>query len=172
MTTEIQTHSGFNQHDRVEGKDEWLTPPEIIKALGEFDLDPCSPTPETRPWATAKHHYCIRDNGLEKEWFGRVFLNPPYGREMSAWLAKAADYKNVTALIFARTETQQFFDHIWGKAKAVVFLKGRLSFYHVTGKKGGSAGAPSMLIAWDSSNALELQTAVLTKRIKGHYINL
>ena len=32
------------------GKDEWLTPPEIIKSLGEFDLDPCSPI--NRPWAT------------------------------------------------------------------------------------------------------------------------
>jgi hypothetical protein len=39
------------------GKDEWLTPPEIIKSLGEFDLDPCSPI--NRPWDTAKNHYTI-----------------------------------------------------------------------------------------------------------------
>jgi hypothetical protein len=35
--------------------DDWLTPPDIIAALGPFDLDPCSP--ETRPWDTAAKHY-------------------------------------------------------------------------------------------------------------------
>ena len=44
------------------GTDEWLTPPEIIKALGPFDLDPCSPI--TRPWDTALKHYSILDMGL------------------------------------------------------------------------------------------------------------
>jgi hypothetical protein len=29
--------------------DEWLTPPEIIAALGQFDLDPCSPINRVRP---------------------------------------------------------------------------------------------------------------------------
>jgi hypothetical protein len=61
----------------VTGKDEWLTPPGLIRGLGEFDLDPCSPI--KRPWNTAKHHYSIDDNGLQKKWFGRVWLNPPYG---------------------------------------------------------------------------------------------
>ena len=60
------------------GKDEWLTPPEIIKALGDFDLDPCSPI--NRPWNTAKNHFNINDNGLMQNWFGRVWCNPPYGK--------------------------------------------------------------------------------------------
>ena len=33
-------------HSHSMGKDEWLTPPEIIYSLGEFDLDPCSPHPD------------------------------------------------------------------------------------------------------------------------------
>jgi len=32
-----------NFNTNTENKDEWLTPPYIIKALGEFDLDPCAP---------------------------------------------------------------------------------------------------------------------------------
>ena len=60
------------------GKDEWLTPPEIVKSLGEFDLDPCSPI--ERPWDTAKNHFTINDNGLIQNWFGRVWCNPPYGK--------------------------------------------------------------------------------------------
>ena len=44
--------------------DEWLTPPEIIKSLGEFDVDPCSPI--NRPWDTAKIHYNKNDDGFYK----------------------------------------------------------------------------------------------------------
>lgn len=52
--------------------DEWLTPPEILSALGTFDLDPCSPV--NRPWPTAAQHYTERDNGLALPWHGRVLL--------------------------------------------------------------------------------------------------
>ena len=45
------------------GKDEWLTPPYVIEALGSFDLDPCSPI--KRPWPTAKEHYTILDKLIE-----------------------------------------------------------------------------------------------------------
>ena len=45
--------------------DEWYTPKEIIDALGKFDLDPCAPI--IRPWETAKNHFTIEDNGLNKE---------------------------------------------------------------------------------------------------------
>lgn len=169
---EAEAKSGFNDHDSIEAKEEWLTPPEIIKALGDFDLDPCAPTDETRPWPTAAKHYSIFDNGLIKPWHGRVWLNPPYGGETGKWMARAAEHKNVTALIFARTETQQFFESIWPKATAVCFIKGRLSFYHVTGKKGGSAGAPSMLVTWDDDNASELWDAICCRRINGAFVDL
>jgi hypothetical protein len=159
-------------HDRdlENGKEEWLTPPEIIKALGDFDLDPCAPV--NRPWEMAKAHMTIHDNGLIKPWHGRVWLNPPYGGETGKWMARAATHGNVTALIFARTETIQFFESIWPKAKAVCFIKGRLSFYHVSGKKGGTAGAPSMLVTWDDDNANQLWDAVCHGRIKGAYVDL
>lgn len=47
----------------TEGKNEWLTPPDIIKALGPFDLDPCTPAAQFRPWPTAVNHYSFEDNG-------------------------------------------------------------------------------------------------------------
>jgi hypothetical protein len=75
------------------GKDEWLTPPEIIKSLGEFDLDPCSPL--IRPWDTARKHYTVIDNGLLMPWEGRVWLNPPYGNKIGEWLQKAALHKKL-----------------------------------------------------------------------------
>jgi len=47
---------------KINKTNEWLSPPEIVKVLGPFDLDPCSPV--YRPWPTAREHYTIIDNGL------------------------------------------------------------------------------------------------------------
>lgn len=149
------------------GTDEWLTPPEIIKALGEFDLDPCSPI--NRPWPTANKHYTIEDNGLLMPWDGRVWCNPPYDTKVSsAFLNKCALHDNAIVLIFARTETNNFFEHIWNKADSVLFIKGRLKFYTVDGKQGGTAGAPSVLVAYGKNNSEALKNS----GIKGKLIQL
>lgn len=144
-------------------KDEWLTPPNVIEALGAFDLDPCAPV--TRPWETAAQHYTALDDGLSKPWIGRVWCNPPYGLEAAKWLARCAAHGNAMALIFARTETRMFFDHVWPKAQAVLFLEGRLYFHHVCGKRAAAnAGAPSVLVAYGSANAECLKSCTLAGR--------
>lgn len=135
-------------------KDEWLTPPDLLKALGEFDLDPCAPI--VRPWPMAKQHFTVEDNGLTKPWPAnvRVFLNPPYGNETGEWLRRLAEHGHGTALIFARTETEMFFSEVWRKATAILFLEGRLYFYHRDGTRAGAnAGAPSCLVAYGQSDA-------------------
>lgn len=147
--------------------DEWLTPPEIIKSLGEFDLDPCSPI--NRPWNTAKKHFNINNDGLSQNWEGRVFCNPPYGLEASKWLSKLAEHDNGIALIFARTETKMFFDYVWNNADALLFIEGRLYFHHVDGSRAkANAGAPSVLIAYGIENAKILKNS----SIKGKFIQL
>ena len=149
------------------GKDEWLTPPEIIKAISKFDLDPCAPI--KRPWPTAKNHFTIDDNGLLMPWDGKVWCNPPYGREAALWLDKCALHGNAIALVFARTETNMFFNSVWSKATALLFIKGRLKFYNVDGSNYNSnAGAPSVLIAYGQENAELLRNS----GIKGKYIDL
>jgi len=148
------------------GKDEWLTPPEIIKALGAFNLDPCAPIKP--PWATAIRHYSVLDNGLMLPWEGRVWCNPPYGTETGIWLNRCAEHGNTIALTFARTETKMFFETVWDRADAVFFFKGRIKFYHVTGKQGDAAGAPSVLIAYGKENADSLERA----KLSGKYIRL
>lgn len=154
------------KHGNKAGKDEWLTPPHIINALGGFDLDPCSPV--NRPWATAKKHYTINDNGLMLPWDGKVWCNPPYGDQAVRWLEKCALHGNAIALTFARTETKMFFSTVWNHADAVLFIQGRLKFYHVTGEEGDAAGAPSVLIAYGKENAEILKSC----KIKGKFINL
>ena len=149
---------GHQSH--VMGKDEWLTPPEIIAALGPFDLDPSSPI--KRPWATAEHHYTVIDNGLMQPWHGRVWCNPPYGAEAAKWLERLAAHGRGTALIFARTETKMFVDHVWKKATALLFIYGRLHFHHVDGTRAAAnGGAPSVLIAYGEDDASRLKSCGL-----------
>lgn len=155
---EKQTETLFGS-EAIAGKDEWLTPPEIITALGPFDLDPCAPI--KRPWDMAGQHFTVLDNGLNKPWSGRVWCNPPYGTQAGSWLRRCARHGNAIALVFARTETSMFFDAVWDHADALFFFKGRLNFYHVDGKRGSNAGAPSVLIAYGRENADRLMNVKL-----------
>jgi len=139
---------------------EWLTPPEILAALGPFDLDPCAPA--HRPWPTAARHYTIMEDGLLQPWEGRIWLNPPYGSDTWAWLAQLADHGDGIALVFARTETEGFHECGWGRADAMHFFRGRLHFHHLDGQRArGNSGAPSVLIAYGQSNAHRLQDSGL-----------
>lgn len=164
----IATTRGMGGHHSQRSiKDEWLTPPELLTLLGQFDLDVCAPC--SRPWDTANNHFTQLDNGLLKRWTGRVWCNPPYGRATGKWLARCAEHKNATALIFARTETADWINHVWPCAHSVMFLYGRLWFYNADGTRAGNnAGAPSALIAYDEANTLALEAS----GIKGRVIRL
>jgi hypothetical protein len=152
------------------GHDEWLTPKYITDALAPFDLDPCSPV--ERPWDTASVHWNKYDNGLCREWMGFVWMNPPYGRETSKWLSKLESHGEGIALVFVRTETGSFFKHVWGKASAILFIKGRLSFCYVNGPPAGPAGAPSCLIAYGNRAVERLEKVVSLGLIKGYLVHL
>jgi len=142
---------GIGSHQSANAKTvEWLTPPHILSALGEFDLDPCASI--NRPWDTAKKHYTVEDNGLNHQWSGRVWCNPPYGKDAAIWLARMADHKNGIALIFARTETDMFFEHVWNGASGLFFIKGRLRFHYPNGTKASGSGGPSVLVAYGDND--------------------
>jgi phage N-6-adenine-methyltransferase len=146
----------------------WLTPPEIIKALGPFDLDPCA-SPEPRPWPTATKHITLPADGLAKPWTGRVWLNPPYSREAVRWLRRMSEHGQGTALMFARTETSWFRETVWHSptASGMLFLDGRVYFHRPDGTKAGdNAGAPSVLVAYGMNDAEKLRTS----GIPGYYV--
>ncbi|MFN3380694.1 MAG: DNA N-6-adenine-methyltransferase [Runella zeae] len=143
-------------------KVDWLTPPELVKKLGYFDLDPCCPL--DAPFYHAKQNFTIDEDGLSQDWFGRVYLNPPYGKGMELWIEKLKFHGNGIALIFARTETKCFFDHIWNAADALLFVKGRIRFYHVSGIQGGTSGAPSVFVAYGQTNAQALKNSGIAGR--------
>lgn len=59
------------------------------------------------------------------------------------FIKRCTEYKNTIALTLARTDTRLFHELIFPNADSILFIKGRLSFYHVIGEQGGTAGAPS-----------------------------
>ena len=140
--------------------DEWLTPPEILRVLGAFNLDPCAPV--VRPWSTADRHFTAACDGLAQPWQGRVWLNPPFGREAVKWLRRLAAHGNGIALIPARTETAMFYETIWPLADAILFIKGRPHFHFVDGRRASfNSGAPICLVAYGDKNAEILRASGL-----------
>lgn len=133
----------------------WLTPPAIPASLGRFDLDPCGAPGHN----LARETYLLErgQDGLTLPWFGRVWLNPPYGSLMAPFLSRLAEHGNGVALIFARTDTAAFHDLVWAKASAILFLRGRIHFLDERGERAkANAGAPSCLVAYGEMNTYAL----------------
>lgn len=157
--------AGMSSHQSAKMKEEtWLTPPYICKRLGPFDLDPCAAI--NQPWKTADTQYTRLHNGLTRDWYGFVWCNPPYGRQTGEWLNKMANHGEGIALIFARTETAMFFEHVWPKASALLFIEGRLHFHHIDGSKAkANAGAPSVLVAYGREARIRLALSGIAGKI-------
>jgi site-specific DNA-methyltransferase (adenine-specific) len=108
----------------------WATPAAVYEALDAefaFTLDPC-------PMDDAER--IMETDGLARSWRGeRVFCNPPYGKGIGGWLAKAREADAAVFLLPSRTDTAWWHDYAVN-ADEIRFIRGRLKF-------GGAAnGAP------------------------------
>jgi phage N-6-adenine-methyltransferase len=136
----------------------WHTPPALLGALypivgGMFDLDPCSPVRRgSAAPVRARTRFTAEDDALSRPWrAATVFINPPYGRQLAVWVAKARDEclagraGLIIALVPARTDTRWWHDSIAGSAD-VWMLKGRLAF----GDGSVPAPFPSAIVVWSA----------------------
>lgn len=124
------------------GENEWFTPPEFIAmaraVLGGIDLDPA--THElAQATVQAAQYFTKDDDGLQHEWHGRVWLNPPYAQPMIAqFVSKMVTERlagHVTAGIML---THNYTDTSWfheaaTTADAICFTRGRVKFYEPDG---------------------------------------
>lgn len=70
--------------------DMWATPRDFFDKLNEefnFELDVCA----TEGNAKCDTYFTEETNGLLQDWtkYKNVWMNPPYGREISKWIKKA-----------------------------------------------------------------------------------
>lgn len=139
----------------------WLTPLSLVRELGVFDLDPCGYPGH----ATAERLICLPNDGLKQEWHGRVWLNPPYGKEAAHWMAKLQNHGNGIALLFNRIGTKWLNPFVRG---GFFVIEGRVSFSSPEGfdhGKSNNAGNSSILIPFGRKNI----GAILSSNIKGEW---
>ena len=125
--------------------DQWATSQWLFDALNEqyhFSVDVCA-LPHN---AKCQKYYTPDDNGLNQEWRGICWMNPPYGREIGAWMEKAYESSlegaTVVCLVPARTDTRWF--HDFAMRGEIRFIKGRLKF----GDSKNSAPFPSAVVVF------------------------
>ena len=157
---------------------EWETPRDLFDALweefGGFDLDPCCRPYQYTAQRVLQAGGTIRtpgggydkeglygpEDGLTGAWGGKVYMNPPYGREIVPWIEKAVrEVENgnaelVVGLLPVRTDTRWWQNYIlrrvpieagyYPHTAEVRFIKGRLRF------GGAEQGAtfPSAVVVW------------------------
>lgn len=144
---------------------EWYTPPTIIQALGEFDLDPCTSQVAWDFNHSAKKYYTMEDDGLSKEWDGRIWMNPPYSQPtITQFMERMAIHNNGIALLYNRSDNKMFHSFVFPVADSIFFLKGRIRFYRPDGTVGEQPGSGSVLIAFGRNNT----EAIENSGLKGH----
>ena len=124
--------------------DMWATPQNFfdkLDAFFRFELDVCATSENSK----CRKYFTETDDGLKKDWFGTVWMNPPYGREIGKWVARAYAQSRVhgstiVCLLPARTDTKWWHDYcVKGE---ITFIKGRLKF----GDAKNSAPFPSAVV--------------------------
>jgi hypothetical protein len=129
MAKNSNTYKTFNIHEN--------TPKALYNQLDEefhFTFDPCPPNPSF--------------DGLNVDWKGNIYINPPYGKAIRFWLEKALKEResgNCEVAVFllpAYTDVKWFHEIVLPKAKEIRFIKGKLRF----GEHKESAPFASMVV--------------------------
>jgi phage N-6-adenine-methyltransferase len=139
------------------GDNEWYTPKKFIEAarivLGTIDLDPASSEIANKT-VQAETFYTAEDNGIDKEWFGNVWLNPPYAAPLisefvSQLEAQRHNVESFIVLVNNATETR-WFHRLMNISHAICLPVGRVRFVNPDGEIGAPLQGQAILYGGDN----------------------
>jgi len=136
---------GKNPHGDSDAPAEWYTPPNYIemarRVLGRIDLDPAS-NEVAQAWIQAAKYFTVEEDGLKQSWAGRVWCNPPYGRGVKHWLAKAiTSYQSGdvdAAIVLLNRNGAVWYRQLRRQVTAICEIDKRIAFLDATGTSKGS----------------------------------
>lgn len=136
---------------------EWFTPSQYIEAarlvMGSIDLDPAS-NDFANETVKAGTYYTEETDGLHQEWFGNIWLNPPYSTSSIQMFAEKlvnSSFHQAVVLVNNATETG-WFETLVKKASAIVFHKGRIRFIKTDGEHGTPLQGQAFIYYGDRSD--------------------
>ena len=140
--------------------DLWETPQDFFDKLNQefkFNTDVCA----TKENHKCYNYYTKETNGLNQDWTGVCWMNPPYGRDIIKWVAKAYNSNSiVVCLVPARTDTKWWHEYCM-KAKEIRLVRGRLKF----GESKNSAPFPSAVVVFDNNYKGELKVTAMESKV-------
>lgn len=135
-------------YERQGESDEWYTPRYLFDALGvRFDLDVAAPIEGPR-YVPCWNWYHQSDRSLEREWYGLVWMNPPFGHQSTKrrWLRKFFDHQCGVALLPDRTSAP-WWQEFAPLADAILFISPKVKFERPDGSVGEQPGTGTTLFA-------------------------
>jgi phage N-6-adenine-methyltransferase len=127
----------------------WETPPELFARLDEefhFTVDVCA----TQDNAKCPRYFTEETDGLAQSWAGETcWMNPPYGREIYDWTAKAVAESRaatIVGLLPASTDLEWWHRDVLGAGAEIRYLRGRVRF--LQGERWVSGMFPSVVVVW------------------------
>jgi len=140
--TELKAHVAL-----ATGENEWYTPHEYIaaarKVMGGIDCDPAS-SEKANKIVKAATYFTQENDGLNQKWHGRVWMNPPYSRDLIAKFSEAiakkfmsGEIKEACILVNNATETS-WFRQMSDIASAICFPENRIRFIDINGERTGA----------------------------------
>lgn len=137
----MSEHKDAGTRVKWSGNNDWYTPPEYIEAarrvLGVIDLDPAS-SDVAQEFVKADTYYTIDDDGLVHDWYGKVWLNPPYARKLidqfvGKLVQEYLDGNVEEAILLTNNSADTGWWHLAAnESSAVVNTRGRIKFYQLT----------------------------------------
>ena len=137
----------FNTAQHVLTSDDYYTPKHLFDTLAiTFDLDVASPPHPTHVPCTK--FYTMADDGLTSQWYGNVWMNPPFSKPQP-WVRRFVEHHNGIALLPA-SKSQWFYD-LWQSDASITNINYNFKFDDPKGGNG-SIWMPCCLVAYGEHN--------------------